>query len=52
MISTIKKLMHHFSNDAYRQRHLKAMNDYLGQAVDRVHLEQLEREWFKKNGFR
>ena len=24
------------------------MNDYLGQAVDRYHLEILEREWFSR----
>jgi hypothetical protein len=30
---------------SYEQR----MNDYLGQAVSREHLEYLERQWFKNN---
>ena len=51
MLNTIKRLMYHFSEEAHRQRRLESMNAYLGQAKDRMHLEQLETEWFKKNGY-
>ncbi len=52
MMKTIKKIMYYFSEEAQQKRRQKAMNDYLGQATDRVHLEQLENQWFKMNGYR
>lgn len=52
MMKVIKKVMYYFSEEASSNRRLKAMNDFLGQAKDRVHLEQLENQWFKMNGYR
>lgn len=44
MFATIKKWFSRF-NPSHQER----MMAYLNQATDRVHLEQLEREWFKKH---
>ncbi len=52
MLNVIRKLMYHFSEEAQRKRRQKAMDDYLGLSKDRVHLEQLETQWFKMNGYR
>lgn len=52
MMKTIRKIMYHFSEEASRKRREKAMNDFLSQAKDRIHLEQLENQWFKTNGYR
>lgn len=52
MIDSIKKMIHYFSDDAKRQRHHKAMVDFLSQAQDRIHLEHLENQWFREHGYR
>lgn len=52
MLNALRRLMYHFSEEAQRKRREQAMNAYLGQAKDRVHLEQLETQWFKMNGYK
>lgn len=52
MIRKIKEIVYYFSEEAQRKRRHDAMIAYLSQAQDRAHLEQLENQWFKMNGYR
>lgn len=45
MIGFIKKLLYPFTAEAEFAREQRAMHAFLSQAVDRYHLEYLEREW-------
>lgn len=43
----IRSFFNMFKPRPYEER----MNDYLGQATSREHLEHLERQWFKHNPY-
>ena len=45
MMEFIKKLFYPFTAAAEFDREQRAMHAFLSQAVDRYHLEYLEREW-------
>ena len=45
----ISKFLYHFSAEAEYERYQKRMHDFLSQATDRIHLEQLEREWARRH---
>lgn len=48
MIKKIKKLFGILSTEDQYRKQQKEMEKFLSQAVDRIHLEQLENQWFKK----
>lgn len=51
MLKKIRNIFRSFSEEGRREKKLKAMEEFLSQATDRVHLEQLENQWFKKHGW-
>mgnify|MGYP003347297578 FL=1 len=58
MVSAINLLVNAVSefwnsiNETSEQKYRREMHNYLNQATDRLHLEQLEREWENKYGRR
>jgi len=46
----IKKILYSLSAEAADARYRKAMHEFLSQATDHMHLEQLERQWEKQYG--
>jgi hypothetical protein len=47
----IKNILHYFSYDAKQERYQQEMYNFLSQAVDRIHLEALEKEWDIKHRY-
>lgn len=45
LIKLFNKLLYNFSAEAEYKRRYNKMHEFLSQATDRLHLEQLEREW-------
>jgi len=51
MLGTVKRFFYHFTEEARQKRRHQEMVNFLSQAYDRAHLEHLENQWFKKNGY-
>jgi len=51
MLKKLKRIVGILSEEERYRRRQKAMEEFLGQATDRLHLEQLEEQWFKKHGW-
>jgi len=47
----IRDFLHSFSKEAEMERRRKEMHEFLAQAVDRRHLEYLERQWANRHGW-
>jgi hypothetical protein len=49
MLKIVKDIVYFFSAEAEYERYQSRMYNFLSQATDRIHLEQLEKEWDRIN---
>lgn len=49
IIMWLDKFFYSFTTEAQYERQQRELHNFLSQATDRIHLEQLEREWDRRH---